>query len=146
MTISIKSHTPDSKWLRGVHGIQVPRGGVAILEGNEDSPNCVMVYPVDDINSKPTAHYSSVPNLDAMDPNELWTIWRSWRFASRKMASRLFPDKPKGYVGTMQTLACYASNKATAMGCRLSGNIQSALVYENIADKVYDRLPEYAKW
>jgi hypothetical protein len=89
---------------------------------------------------------NNVPNMDCMDREELWEFWQRFTRPKRADARLLFPDKPKGYIGACQDLACYASNKATAIACRQSGNIQAALTYENIADLVYDRLPNWAKW
>jgi hypothetical protein len=46
----------------------------------------------------------------------------------------------------MRDCANYAANKSTAIHCRGRGDIQSALMYENIANRIYQSLPEYAKW
>lgn len=44
-------------------------------------------------------------------------------------------------------LADYASHKRQAMRCRLSGEIDRALVEEKICDGIYKRrLPEWARW
>lgn len=62
-----------------------------------------------------------------------------------RAARELFPDRPKRYVESTVSLRCYADNKATAMECRLRGDIQSALMYEGICDRIYESLPDYAR-
>jgi hypothetical protein len=87
------------------------------------------------------------PNLDGVAPSELWEFWSATNSVRPiRMARRLFPDRPKGYVAVTRNLGCYASNRATAMKCRAEGKISIALDYEAICDRIYDRLPEYAKW
>lgn len=39
----------DLEWLFHVHGIKVPDGGAAILDGNADWPNKVSVYAYDNL-------------------------------------------------------------------------------------------------
>jgi len=84
-------------------------------------------------------------NLDGMYPDDLMAFWyrasRGWA-----TARELFPDRPTGYVSATRDLANYASNKATAMRLREAGNIQAAFRYETIADRIYDSLPEFARW
>lgn len=94
--------------------------------------------------------YNGIPNFDAMTPADLWQFWRDCGMSSvlvpRRIARAVFPDRPKGYVRTCKTLAHYACNKAVAMGLRTKGQIDRALVYEHVCDRIYDRLPEYARW
>lgn len=87
-------------------------------------------------------------NLDSMEYDQLVD------FASRfvghgvrpiRAARELFPDKPTGYVESTRLLRSYAWNKATAVSLRLAGNIDSAIQYENICDRIYTELPDYAK-
>lgn len=87
-------------------------------------------------------------NLDSyIDPQDLWEIWkRTSTVRPIAFARQLFPLAPSGYVRATKNLGHYAANKATAMQCRLRGEIQSALMYEGICDRIYDQLPEYAKW
>lgn len=85
----------------------------------------------------------NVPNLDAMSQDELMQFWMQHQRGRGRKALGL---SGKGSVNTVGLLACYASNKATAMSCRLRGDIQSALVYEGIADNIYQRLPAQARW
>ena len=58
----------------------------------------------------------------------------------------LFPDGGKGTQLATASLANYASNKATAVRLRLQGDITMAVMYEDIADKIYRGLPDWAKW
>lgn len=58
----------------------------------------------------------------------------------------LFPAGGKGTRKATADLANYASNKATAMGCRLRGDIEGALMYEAICDRIYQGLPDFARW
>ncbi len=96
--------------------------------------------------SKLINQYGS-PNLDGVDPAELWEFWQATNSVRPiRMARRLFPDRPKGYVSVTRDLGCYASNRATAMKCRVEGKISIAQDYETICDRIYSRLPEYAKW
>jgi hypothetical protein len=86
-------------------------------------------------------------NLDGMNEDELWAIWgRTNSVRPIAFARQLFPLAPKGYVRATKDLGHYASNKATAMMCRRQGAIQSASMYEGIADRIYAKLPEYARW
>jgi hypothetical protein len=87
-------------------------------------------------------------NLDSMKYEELVN------FASKfigngprpiKAARELFPTRPKGYVESTRGLRNYAWNKAAAIGCRLAGKIDSAILYEAICDRIYIALPDYAK-
>lgn len=87
-------------------------------------------------------------NLDGFaNPDDVMLFWS---FTNRQrpitFARVLFPSQPKGYVRTTRDLGCYASNKATAMRERLAGRINSALMYEGICERIYDSLPEYARW
>lgn len=62
------------------------------------------------------------------------------------VARILFTERPKGYVTATRDLGHYCWNKTTAMACRRRGDIQSAIVYENICETIYNRLPGWAKW
>ena len=86
-------------------------------------------------------------NPDAMTIEELWQIWqRSNSVRPIRFAREMFPTKPAGYVRAARDLGHYVSNKATAMRCRLAGQIQTAVAYEDICDRIYNQLPEYARW
>jgi hypothetical protein len=87
-----------------------------------------------------------VPNLDAMPADDLMRFWLVHQRGNRKRARELFPDTPALYTRVAANLANYASNKATAMQCRLRGDVQAATIYERICDDIYGRLPEWARW
>lgn len=87
------------------------------------------------------------PNLDAQSIDDLWEFWKETNSVRPiRFARRLFPDRPKGYVAVTRDIGCYASNRATAMKCRLEGKIQIAIQYEDICERIYQRLPQWAKW
>lgn len=64
-----------------------------------------------------------------------------------RVGARLFPEHNKRTQGRVAGLLhTYTSFKLKAVRARLAGRIQEALTWERHADKVYDRLPEWAKW
>jgi len=87
---------------------------------------------------------SRVPNLDCQEPEDLMAFW------SRHQAGRryrlIFPDGGRGRKRATADLANYASNKATAVACRLRGEINTAGVYEAICERIYNGLPQWARW
>jgi hypothetical protein len=87
---------------------------------------------------------AAVPNIDAMEQADLMRFWNRHQ---RGIDSRaMFPDGGKGTKTATADLANYAANKAAAISCRTSGNIQAALVYEGICERIYERLPVWARW
>jgi hypothetical protein len=91
---------------------------------------------------------SGSPNIDgwSIDPDDITKLARCLETQSRHVGQIMFPDRPKGYVTATRNLAHYAWNKSTAMRCRLIGRITDALIYEEICEKIYARLPDFAKW
>lgn len=90
---------------------------------------------------------SNVPNLDAMTSEDLRAFWLSTNGVRPiRKARELFPARPTAYVSTTKDLGHYASNKATAMECRLRGTIDAASMYEDICERIYQKLPVYARW
>ena len=87
---------------------------------------------------------TNVPNLDAMGPDDLMKF--SARHQNGYNARDLFPELGRGTQRATWDLANYAGNKATAMRCRLYGDIQAATMYEGIADRIYEELPPFARW
>jgi hypothetical protein len=87
-------------------------------------------------------------NLDCMDRDELEDFATEATNGLRpvNLARTLFPHRPAGYVRATRELGHYAWNKLTAMGCRKRGDVSSALVYEEICDRIYATLPEWARW
>lgn len=89
---------------------------------------------------------NTIPNFDAMDPEDLMKFWSKYHRPTRKDAEEIVGDCRPGFTKLASTLACYACNKAVAMEQRAKGNIQSAEIYERHCELVYDRLPEDLKW
>lgn len=87
---------------------------------------------------------TNIPNLDCMTQDDMMNFWM--RHQRGRHAKELCPDGGKGSRTTTSDLACYASNKAAAMSCRLRGDITSALMYEDICDRIYAELPAWARW
>ncbi len=85
-------------------------------------------------------------NLDCMDPTDLMAFWNRHQHKSRNAALALFGTKFPGYIRAMNDCANYASNKATAMNCRMRGDITTALYYESICERIYKTLPSAARW
>lgn len=83
-------------------------------------------------------------NLDAMAPDDLMKFWS--KHARGHHYALLFPGKPLGCLRATADLANYASNKATAIECRKRGDVQTALEYEGICERIYKHLPAFARW
>ncbi len=47
---------------------------------------------------------------------------------------------------TLRSLAAFALFKCSAIGHRLAGRIDEAMVYESYCETEYDKLPEEARW
>jgi hypothetical protein len=105
-----------------------------------------------------------VPNLDALDRDELASWRRRWSpygncepltpadaFAARQqrveaLAAEMFPAKPAGYREAFSNLRAYATLKYDALSFRLAGKIGTALALEARCDSIYKQLPDYARW
>jgi hypothetical protein len=86
------------------------------------------------------------PNLDCMDAEDTHEAAIQMQRGGRKLARVMFPDRPKGYVRAVKDLANYAYNSATAQRYRARGDVAAARQYEAICNRIYDCLPEFAKW
>jgi hypothetical protein len=85
-------------------------------------------------------------NLDSETSEDLMHFWqRTNSVRPISFAKQLFPTIPKGFIAATKNLGHYASNKATAQNLRLRGDVQTAMMYENICDRIYNELPEWAK-
>jgi len=84
--------------------------------------------------------------MECGDKDCLWVFWESVHHHPLKLARRLFPTHPRGYLTATIDLGHYASNKSVAINERLKGNIQTAMVYETICENIYKILPDYARW
>ena len=89
---------------------------------------------------------NTIPNFDAMNPEDLMKFWSKYHRPSRLDAALLVGDRRPGFTNVAATLACYACNKAVAMEQRAKGNVQSAEIYEHHCDLSYNMLPEDLKW
>lgn len=93
---------------------------------------------------------NNVPNLDCMHEMDLLEFSRHHIHGVGFKA--LFPGREVGAIGLPSPvsatvdLAHYAQLKATAMQCRLRGEIPRALTYEGLCEKLYESLPEWARW
>lgn len=92
----------------------------------------------------------NVPNLDCMEADELREFWLSTiRYTKNEQhakARELFPSRRSGYVRVTASLGNYALNKATAIGCRLRGDMGEALKYDQICDRIHLWLPAWARF
>jgi hypothetical protein len=56
------------------------------------------------------------------------------------------PDDVAAMVPVYRTLARYCDHKAVAMVLRKQGRVAEAQPYEALADRVYQQLPQWARW
>lgn len=90
---------------------------------------------------------NAAPNLDCMDEAELRAFWRRYHRPSRRDAEELVGSRRRGYVRDVAAMAAYAISKAAAISCRLAGNIQGALRYEEACDLYYEHsIPPELRW
>jgi hypothetical protein len=85
-------------------------------------------------------------NLDCQSPEFLMAFWHQHHRASKASRLLITGHTGKGSKIACKALANYASNKATAMQCRLRGDILGAQMYENICDRIYEGLPQSVRW
>lgn len=90
---------------------------------------------------------TGAPNLDAMPRAEL-AKWAAERVFDSQLrhARALFPSRPRRYVAATRLLVTYAEMKSTAMGLREDGDIPQALEMEAYCERLYNRLPKFARW
>ena len=88
------------------------------------------------------------PNLDGMFPDDLRAFAMECTQGIRpiRAARKYFGTSAKGRTRAIRDLGHYAWNKLTAMECRIRGDIPAALNYEAICDRIYGRLPNFARW
>jgi len=86
-------------------------------------------------------------NPDAMALDEIDDLLQEIGYGVRPLrkANEWFPGKP-GRVEAAKAVRAYLSNKRTAMRLREDGNIPTAVYYEEICQRIYDRLTPYARW
>ena len=87
------------------------------------------------------------PNIDGLHPQDIWELVMRIRGQSaRRRAAREWFGGRRGAIAAVKEIEFYARLTFTARACRQRGEIQSALHYEECADRVYQDLPEWAKW
>jgi hypothetical protein len=88
------------------------------------------------------------PNIDnGFTQKELVEFWNRTDKRTAEVARELFPTKRGAVVlEAVRNLGHYASNKAAAMLSREMGEIQTAAMYEGICERLYDKLPKFARW
>jgi hypothetical protein len=89
---------------------------------------------------------SGAPNLDCMTDSDLAAFAESPLREPVRKARAMFPERPRGYVTARYDLNHYAWNLKAARYCRTRGDITGAQVYEDICERIYARLPEFARW
>lgn len=153
--LGVKSLPPEGMPERLIHGVRVyvkplaPKVGMrrnfqglrvmAICKCGQHLPVGRMHQHICQL--EPTT--PNVPNLDAMNADELMTFWMHHQRGRNRKELGL---SGRNSMNTTGDLACYASNKATAISCRLRGDITAAQVYEQICDGIYKTLPSEVKW
>lgn len=85
-------------------------------------------------------------NLDGMDIEDLNSFSENVVLDPDAVASVLFPSKPANYIAATKLLCGYANSKAMAMRVRAEGQIDLALKYEAVCERLYKLLPEFARW
>jgi hypothetical protein len=94
---------------------------------------------------------TNVPNLDCMDVDELMQFLRDYFYPNRSNTKSLLgiPESdnlPRGSKRVVKDLSNYAANKVAAMDCRRRGDVNTAIMYEDICDRIYQKLPEQHRW
>ena len=88
-----------------------------------------------------------IPNLDAMEPEDLMKFWMKYQnIGRRKDCEELIGDRRPKFTVIAANLGAYAANKAAAISCRENGNIRGAEVYEKICELIYEKLPLDCRW
>lgn len=83
-------------------------------------------------------------NLDDPDTRHAFLATHG-TVSGRLLANRLGLRGP-GTTRVATQLSCYAWNMQTAEECRLRGTIDTALMYEQIAERIYKQLPAEVRW
>lgn len=84
-------------------------------------------------------------NLDDAEERKAF-ISQFGTLKGRSLANRL-RLKGKGAARLATAISCYAWNAETAFSCRLRGEMDAALMYEGICDRIYNEsLAELGWW
>jgi len=90
--------------------------------------------------------------LDTGNYEEAWGLAAklSSGYGWRAYAAKMFPARPPGYVKTLQNIGHFFNNWSTAKRQRAENpnyaGHDTPQMYLNIAKRIYDQLPDYAKW
>jgi hypothetical protein len=126
-----------------------PREGVPQYDSLEDAFTAEVLTLAREEEEEPAAPATAEvegPNLDCMAPEEVAVFADRYRGASEENAAELFPSRPDGFVQAARTLATYAAHKSMAMHHRVHGRVTLAEEMESLAERVFARLPEFARW
>lgn len=85
-------------------------------------------------------------NLDNAIFDDLQLLIGGMTEQPTQYALQLFPEQPTGYVETAKLIALYATELLEARRYRAQGHVQDAIALEKKCQKIYNDLPEYARW
>jgi hypothetical protein len=91
------------------------------------------------------AHHFQHAGLEGLEPDDL----RAFSAAAQNpilFGRMLFPKRTRSFSLVVPLLAGYADRTARAMELRKKGLVTSAMHIEQVADTIYNQLPEFAKW
>ena len=83
-------------------------------------------------------------NLD--DENEVSSFIATYGTTKGIRLAHLLGISGKGSKEKADSLSCYAWNKWTAIGLRKEGNIETALSYERICERIYSAMSPEIRW
>lgn len=91
---------------------------------------------------------NTIPAFDEMSEPDLRAFWAKYHRPNRAEAQALVGEgfTPREAVKIAEVLACYAINKACAVGLRLEGKVNQAMTYEEACELNYRQLPENLRW
>ena len=98
----------------------------------------------------PTVHVFAGTQNDVraqkiLSPNVAFSLGYFLQKASGPKLARLaFPGQRRRHVSALSSVGSFVVNTCTAHICRSRGDIPAALVYEGIAQRIYDSLPPFA--
>ena len=85
-------------------------------------------------------------NLDEMSEADLNDFYMKSLGSAAWLGQQMFPDRPRGYIRTVEALADYAHRKSYAIKLRRDGKISEAEEQERQCARIHADLPDYARW
>lgn len=82
-------------------------------------------------------------NLDDVPYDDLVDFTKKYK--DGRNSRQLFPGQRGSQAATRQMVK-YAAVKMAARQARGNGNIEHALYFESMCDRIYNQLPGFAKW